>query len=262
MAEPPEIRFDDGAAYERMMGNWSRRAGTVFLDWLAPPSGLRWIDVGCGNGAFSGLVFDRAAPSHLVGIDPSQAQIDYARTRLGDRAAEFLIGDAVPLPMPDAGFDIAVMALVIFFVPDPGKAVAEMARVVRPGGVVASYSWDVLGGGMPMEPTLRELRALGLTPPLPPRAGVSDIESLKGFWRQAGLTEIESREIAVERRFTDFAEFWSVHQAGPMARTFASLSRDQTAALEAALRHGLSFDADGGILCQARAHAIRGRVPD
>src|SRR4051812_20834053 len=42
MAEP-QIRFDDGAGYERMMGKWSRIAGEVFLDWLKPPAGLRWI---------------------------------------------------------------------------------------------------------------------------------------------------------------------------------------------------------------------------
>jgi ubiquinone/menaquinone biosynthesis C-methylase UbiE len=61
MAEQP-IRFDDGNAYERAMGVWSRIAGQVFLDWLAPPSGLRWIDVGCGNGAFTELVAQRSRP--------------------------------------------------------------------------------------------------------------------------------------------------------------------------------------------------------
>ena len=52
MAES-QIRFEDGAAYERAMGNWSRRAGSTFLDWLAVPPGLKWVDIGCGNGAFT-----------------------------------------------------------------------------------------------------------------------------------------------------------------------------------------------------------------
>jgi hypothetical protein len=60
MSEVP-IRFDDGAAYERAMGIWSQLAGEVFLDWLAPCSGLRWIDVGCGNGAFTELLVIRFA---------------------------------------------------------------------------------------------------------------------------------------------------------------------------------------------------------
>ena len=66
-----QIRFDDGAAYERMMGIWSRIVGDVFLDWLGPRSGLQWIDVGCGNGAFTELIVARCAPAEVQGIDPS-----------------------------------------------------------------------------------------------------------------------------------------------------------------------------------------------
>src|SRR5262245_24410296 len=51
MMADTQIRFEDGLSYERYMGDWSRRVGIVFLDWLAAPSGLKWIDVGCGNGA-------------------------------------------------------------------------------------------------------------------------------------------------------------------------------------------------------------------
>ncbi len=140
----PAIRFDDGAAYERMMGVWSRLAGEIFLDWLAPRARLRWIDVGCGNGAFTELLAERCAPVEVQGIDPSDAQLAFARARPAARVAEFRQGDAMALPFPDNRFDAAVMALVIFFVPDPEKGVAEMVRVVRPGGTVATYAWDVL----------------------------------------------------------------------------------------------------------------------
>jgi hypothetical protein len=47
-----QIRFDDGAAYERYMGLWSRLAGEAFLDWVAPERGWRWVYLGAGNGAF------------------------------------------------------------------------------------------------------------------------------------------------------------------------------------------------------------------
>src|SRR4051812_24453230 len=77
----PAIRFEDGAAYERMMGTWSRLAGSVFLDWLAPHPGLRWLDVGCGNGAFTELIAQRCAPAAVDGIDPSDAQLAFARGR-------------------------------------------------------------------------------------------------------------------------------------------------------------------------------------
>ena len=120
MADHP-ITFGDGAAYERYMGTWSRLAGDVFLDWLAPPPALRWVDVGCGNGAFTQLLVDRCAPSEVQGIDPSEGQLAYALDRNTAGMADFRQGDAMDLPFPEGQFDAAVMALVIFFVPDPAK---------------------------------------------------------------------------------------------------------------------------------------------
>src|SRR5262245_52402110 len=111
MAGPP-IRFEDGAAYERMMGVWSRLAGEMFIDWLAAPSGLRWIDVGCGSGAFTQLVVERCAPAEVQGIDPSDAQLAYARSRGAARVAQFQVGDAMALPFPENRFDVAVVARV------------------------------------------------------------------------------------------------------------------------------------------------------
>jgi ubiquinone/menaquinone biosynthesis C-methylase UbiE len=80
MAEP-QIRFDDGLSYERYMGDWSRRAGNIFLDWLSAPPGLKWIDVGCGNGAFTELIVERCAPIEVQGIDPSEGQLAFAQKR-------------------------------------------------------------------------------------------------------------------------------------------------------------------------------------
>src|ERR1041385_7032840 len=127
MAQQP-IRFTDGAAYERGMGPWSQLVGEVFLDWLAPQTGLRWIDIGCGNGAFTELLVERCAPAEIHGIDPSEGQLAFARSRPAARMAEFHQGHAMELPFPDSRFDAAVMALVIFYIPDPAKGVAEMAR--------------------------------------------------------------------------------------------------------------------------------------
>ena len=93
-----QIRFDDGAAYERMMGTWSRFAGEIFLDWVAPRPGLGWIDVGCGNGAFMELLVERCAPIEVQGIDPSDAQLAFARARPTARVAKFQQGDAMALP--------------------------------------------------------------------------------------------------------------------------------------------------------------------
>jgi ubiquinone/menaquinone biosynthesis C-methylase UbiE len=171
MSEQPPIRFDDGAAYEEMMGKWSRIAGDVFLDWLALPPGLRFIDVGCGNGAFTELLVTHCAPAEAQGVDPSPGQLEFARGRPGARLAQFKQGDAMALPFPDRHFDVATMALVIFFVPEPKKGVAEMARVSKPGGLVCSYAWDLPGGGFPLEPIRAQMRAMGLTPISPADAG-------------------------------------------------------------------------------------------
>src|SRR5687768_8085482 len=112
----PKITFEDGAAYERMMGTWSRIAGEQFVDWLEPRRGLHWIDVGCGNGAFTELLIDRCAAARVDGIDPSQAQIDFARSRRhGSAAVSFHRGDALSLPFQSDSADAATMALVIFF---------------------------------------------------------------------------------------------------------------------------------------------------
>lgn len=256
------IRFDDGNAYETMMGLWSRLVGDIFLDWLAPTPGLRWIDVGCGNGAFTERLVQLCAPAEAQGIDPSEAQIAYARTRPGAREASFRLGDAMALPFEPSRFDTAIMALVIFFVPDPAKGVAEMARVVRPGGTVASYAWDMAGGGFPYAPVHAELRAMGLTPLTPPSADASRMDALRALWEGAGLQAVETREITVERNFADFEAYWAAGTVSPTLRaTIAALSADAVGQLKIRVRDRLAKDASGRIVYNARANAIKGRVP-
>ena len=196
---PDQIRFDDGAAYERYMGKWSQFVGTAFLDWLAPRPGLRWLDIGCGNGAFTEMVVERCAPAMVHGIDPSEAQLAYARTRSVPHtrpAPQFQLGDAMALPFADNTFDAAVMPLVIFFVPEPAKGIAEMARVVCPGGIVAAYAWDMLGSGFPYQTLRDEMHAIGIPPSLPPSPDASRIDAMHALWTAAGLNAVETRETA------------------------------------------------------------------
>ena len=256
------IRFNDGAVYERTMGVWSRQAGEVFVDWLAPAPGLRWVDVGCGSGAFSELVAERCAPAEIHGVDPSDAQLAFARTRPAARIAQFRQADAMALPFPDNRFDAAVMALVIFFVPEPEKGVAEMVRVVRPGGTVAAYAWDILGGGFPFAPLQAELRARGVMPALPPSVDASRTEALHELWSGAGLEAIETREITVQRSFADFDEYWANTSMSTSARpVLAAMAPGEIDQLKAGLRVRVDPDGTGRIAHQARANAIKGRVP-
>jgi ubiquinone/menaquinone biosynthesis C-methylase UbiE len=258
-----EIRFEDGAAYERYMGKWSQLVGEKFLDWLAPNPGMRWLDVGCGNGAFTEMLIERCAPTSVDGVDPSEAQLEFARKRPGTRLARFHVGDAMALPFPDDSFDAAVMPLVIFFVPNPARGVAEMARVVRPGGVVAAYAWDMHGGGFPYESLRLELAALGVEVPKPPSPEASKMESLRDLWTSAGLEDVETREIAVERVFADFDDYWATIHGGPsVGAKLVAMSSENQARLRSRMRERLAPDSTGRIIYAARANAINGRVPE
>lgn len=256
-----EIRFDDGAAYEEFMGAWSRIAGETFLDWLAPAPELTWLDVGCGNGAFTELLVQRCAPRAVMGIDPSEAQLEFASTRMTRTEVTFELGDAMALPCGDGAFDVAVMALVIFFVPEPERGVAEMVRVVRPGGSVTAYAWDILGGGFPFAALQQEMARLGSPPVWPPSFEIARLDVLHALWTRAGLVDIEAREIRVERTFADFETWWRIAQAGPrIAARVAGMSPDDVATLRERLRLRLPAGVDGRITYGASANAIKGRV--
>ncbi|HZI16977.1 MAG TPA: class I SAM-dependent methyltransferase [Pyrinomonadaceae bacterium] len=256
------IRFNDGAAYERYMGEWSRLAGETFLDWLAPKPGLRWLDVGCGNGAFTEMLVERCAPASVHGVDPSEGQLAFARARPAARVARFLRGDAMALPFPDASFDAAVMPLVIFFVPDPAGGVAEMARVVRPGGAVTAYAWDMEGGGFPYEALQEEMRGLGVSVPTPPSPAASRIDVMQDLWMSAGLESVETREITVRRAFSDFDDYWATVLGGPsVGPQLAAMASGELALLKARMRERLPAGAAGSITYGARANAAKGYTP-
>jgi SAM-dependent methyltransferase len=258
-----QIRFDNGATYELYMGKWSQLVGEIFLDWLAPKPGLRWLDVGCGNGAFTEMLVERCTPVSVQGIDPSEEQLAFARTRPTSRIAQYQQGDAMALPFPDDTFDAAVMPLVIFFVPEPATGVAEMARAVSSCGLVTAYAWDMPGGGFPYETLNSELREMGFVVPLPPNPDASSIVALHDLWTGAGLEFIETRTITVQRTFANFDDYWTTILGGPnVGPILKALTSEEEAILKARLHKRLPVAASGSISYNAWANAVKGRVPN
>jgi SAM-dependent methyltransferase len=262
MSAAPNL-FNDGNAYERLMGRWSRLAGEKFLDWIDPPKNLNWIDVGCGNGAFTEVLIARCAPAAVTGVDPSDGQLAFARTRPGAKMAQFRIADAQSLPFPDNSFDAASMALVITFIPDPLKAAKEMARVVKPGGWVATYMWDFPGGGFPIRPIAEAARSLGLGEPVRPNVNASRRDNMRAIWQQAGITSLDMQVIRIQVAFSSFDDFWDSNSVpvGPAGKALADLTPDMREKLKARLREQLPVAADGSIAYEAFANAVKGHAP-
>ena len=165
------------------------------------------------------------------------------------------------LPFENAAFDAAVMPLVIFFVPEPAIGVSEMVRVVRSGGLVAAYAWDILGGGFPYDALWTEMRKLGVEVPLPPRPEAAGMDAMRDLWAGAGLENIETREIIVERTFADFDDYWTTIQGGPsVGKGLATMSPENLSTLKQRMQAKLQTDAAGRITCSGRANAAKGWV--
>jgi SAM-dependent methyltransferase len=253
-----------GDAYETYIGRWSRRVATEFVRWLGAPTGLRWLDVGCGTGALTESVLAAADPGTVVGLDPSAGFLAAARDRIFGGRAAFGVGDARSLPLPDRSFDVVASGLAINFVPEPHLAVREFARVAAPGGHVAAYLWDY-AEGMAM---IRHLwdAAVALDP------GAADLdegrrfplcrpEPLAALWAGAGLAEVSVTSIEVPTVFADFDDFWKpfLGAQGPAPGYVMTLTGDHRRALRGLLRARLPMGRDGSISLTARAWAVRGR---
>lgn len=260
----PTVLFNDGKAYERHMGRWSQLVGAQFIDWLNAPKNLRWIDVGCGNGAFTEVLIARTSPSAITGVDPSDGQLAYARTRPGTKLAEFQIADAQNLPFGDNSFDAASMALAITFIPDPPKAAREIARVVKPGGIAATYMWDFDGGGFPLDPLYTAMRALNLPMQPPPSRDAARRDIMETIWKRAGFHSVATEVIRIRTAYASFDDFWESNSVplGPAGQTIKQLSPEGREQFKAKLRGILPpAAADGSIVYEAFANAVKGFAP-
>lgn len=253
-------------AYEAYIGRWSRLVAQQFIEWLAIPDDMRWVDVGCGTGALTASILRGAAPAAVVGIDPSASFVAHAAETIIDPRARFLVGDASALPVEDAWGDAVVAGLVLMLVADPAQALHEMRRVAAPGAVIGGYLWDYADG---MQLIRRffdaavELDPAAVAHDEGPRFTICAPEPLRRVFEGAGLDEVVVRSIEVPTVFRDFDDYWTPFLAGVgVAPAYAvTLDEPVRARIRERLRATLPTEADGSIHLMARAWAVRGSVP-
>lgn len=249
--------FVDGVAYERAMGRCSRVAGKEFLKWLSVPDGLKWLDVGCGTGSFTELVLDSHAPRAISAIDPSEDQIAFAKSKRWAGEVDFRVGDAMSLPYDADIFDVAIMALVIQYIPNPARAMSEITRVVKPGGTVATYTWPDSRDGHPMQPMYEAIDTLGISRSRRPGNEFRSVETIRALFAASGLVDMESRIYEIRLIYQDFDDYWSSQTAGAI-RDISDADADR---LKALLHETFPMDGKGQIAYSARVNAVRGRLP-
>ena len=253
------------AAYERFMGRWSRLLAPAYVSFAGAGNGDRVLDVGAGTGSLSFALEATAGVKEVVGVDPSEALIAYAKTGKAWRA-RFEVGDAQALKFGDASFDRVMSLLVLNFVPDHDRAIAEMRRVTRPGGGVSACVWDYNEGMQMLRYFWDEAVALD------PDADKKDERHMKlsregqlgAAWKKAGLENVQEKPIAIEQSYTSFDDYWEpfLKGAGPAGAYAVSLPEDRRRQLESRLRQRLlGGRSDGPFVLKARAWAVRGEVP-
>ena len=256
--------WEQGRAYERYVGRWSRAVAPRFLDWLRMPLGLRWLDVGCGTGVLSSAILAHCAPASVDGVEPSEGFLETAVAELGSRVT-FHRAVASALPIDDASVDVVVSGLVLNFVPDLDAALGEMTRVAVDGGVVAGYVWDYADrmelmrrfwdAATDLDPAAAALDEGARFPDTTP-------EALTWRFASAGLLDVETTGIEIATVFRDFDDYWTpfLGGQGPAPSYVMSLEAPARDRLREHLRELLPVAPDGSIALAARAWAVRGEV--
>jgi SAM-dependent methyltransferase len=254
--------WNSGGAYEAYMGRWSRLVAADFVAWLGLPPGGRWLDIGSGTGALTTAILELATPIEVTAVEPSDGFTSWAESSIPDLRARFVTAEAERLPFDSAHFDVAVSGLALNVVSDPELAVAEMARVVRVGGLVAAYVWDY-AAGMTMLRVFWDAAAT-VDPKARPTgegrsSGLCHLEPLFTLFDRAGLTEVTLRAIDVQATFDDFEDFWGPFLAGQGEAPHYAMSLDpeRREALRTRLEQSLAVGPDGTISMPLRAWAIR-----
>lgn len=254
--------------YERLMGRWSRLLAGPFIEFTGIEDGDRIIDVGCGTGSLTFALPQAADIAAVEAVDLSPVFVEEATRRNSDARIHISQADACDLPFGDKGYDRALSLLVLHFIPEPEKAVAEMRRVVRSGGTVSAAVWDHLGGLPSMRMmwdtvattgrSASEARARYLWQPM------TQPGELKRCFVEAGLLDVEDGSLVIRMEYASFEDYWGpiATGEGPLGKYVSSLAADEQVAIDAAVRSAYEGGRpDGPRSFAAVAWACRGIVP-
>ena len=255
--------WSSGSAYDRFMGRWSSLVGREFLAWLAAPPDQVWLDVGCGTGTLTRAILETSRALRIVAIDSSDDLVAFAAETTANPLARFQVGLAQSLDLVTDSVDVAVSGLALNFVPQPERAVSEMLRVVRPGGIVGLYLWDYADGmemlryfwdaAVALDSKATAYDEGARFPLCRPQPLVSLVET-------AGLKQVVLAPIEVTTRFQSFDDYWTplLGAVGPAPSYTMSLSENDRQRLADELRQTLPRQADGSISLKARSWAVKG----
>jgi SAM-dependent methyltransferase len=258
--------FSAAESYESYMGRWSRLLAPKFIAFTGVAEGDRVLDVGTGTGSLASSLGEALRSVDVVAIDPSEGFIGFAQKSSKSARIQFERGDAQALRFPDASFDAAMALLVLNFIPDERKALAEMRRVTRPQGRIGACVWDY-GAGMQ---SLRIFwdEVVAMDPAMAPKderhMKLSREGELAALWKSAGLVEVEEKPLTIEQAFASFDDYWGpfLKGAGPGGAYVASLPEALRAELGARLkRRVLGHRKDGPFVLSASAWSVKGRAP-
>ncbi len=258
-------RWVAGSTYEDFMGRWSRLLAPRFVSWLRIPRGVHWLDVGCGTGSLAGAICGHADPASVVGCDPANPFVEFAREHNRDARVSFVAAGVGSLPHRAGGYGSVTSSLALNFFPDSKAAVHEMRSVAAPGGTVSACVWDY-GEGMQflrhfwdaaaaLDPAARELDE-GNRFPLCRR------DALAALFRGGDLGDVRCEPIEIPTLFAGFDDYWRplLGGTGPAPSYVASLDAHRRAILARQLEETLRPGLDGTIALTARAWAVRGTV--